>query len=747
MHVINPLKNIHMVHSDTVKKRLQWTFGLFSVLLLSTSMLQAQNKPVITDSYIFFIDGANVLIPSLEGSTANDPLDPTSNNKVFAVKPGNWAESGFIWPEGGRDTSGINMAAVIGENYGESDTLYVRFLSDSSNVGKPVSISMFDSRTGLEYGTDDLPFRLLWQIPDNMSDNTWHSMAIPLPPLSRASLDSAKVGKKLDGSALDVEVDSLLLAQWQMPGAWANGQGVFSTEDPQYKNFDFEAVTKVGVFWDTDQNPGPVYFDYFAIGVPPSQLVDTPPSAVASVGVTNSNGENIVTWPALDGAGGYNVYFSESPITSISASGVQLLGAFAADATREQKHSISAPHPNLAANFTAHYAVTAKSPFGAESTPTQGSVTGELKVAENYGFEMTTEALDSFYGAIENGVMPTGAEVAAFFPDTYTPFTINQQRMYDAGGIENITGDDDLSGKLWVGFGATDKELVFYAEIQDDILVPALSNGTRDTGGAWNYDNYEVGIGNYSPESFIIGSTKPVIPSPAGSVGDDPDYQFRIGFFDNGEGPFVHDSWTLNGEVPFSQTIIDTSVAGQYRMLTILNTTYLTVDGADTPNEAFDFPTGDQVKTYPFNYTINDADATRARESQATWGPRTNSNWYNTPSQWEVIALVGKDAPVYTPTSVEDEEVLPKQVVLNQNYPNPFNPTTTISFTLPATSNVTLEVFNMLGQRVSTLAVNKTMAAGQHSVAFDAANMPSGMYLYRLSTGNFTSTKKMMLLK
>lgn len=737
-----------MVHSDTVKKRLQWTFGLFCALLLTTSALQAQNKPVITDSYIFFIDGANVLIPSLEGATANDPLDPTSSNKVFAVKAGNWAESGFIWPEGGRDTSGIDMSAVIGENYGESDTLYVRFLSDSSNVGKPVSLSMFDSRTGLQYGTDDLPFRLLWQIPDNMSNNAWHTMAIPLPPLTRASLDSAKVGKKLDGSALDVEVDSLLLAQWQMPGAWANGQGVFSTEDPQYKNFDFEAVTKVGVFWDTNQNPGPVYFDYFSIGVPPSQLVDTPPSAVSSVGVTNSGGENLVTWPALEGAGGYNVYFSETPITDITAAGVQFLGAFGPDSPREQKHSLIAPHPNLAADFTSHYAVTAKSPFGAESTPTQGSVTGALKVAENYGFEMTTDALDFFYTAIENGNMPTGAEVAAYFPDTYTPFTIDQNRMYDAGGADLITGDDDLSAKLWLGFGATDKELVFYAEVQDEQLVPPPSNGTRDTGGAWNYDNYEVGIGNYSPESFIIGSTKVTIPSPAGSVGDDPDYQFRIGFFNNGDGPFVHDSWTLNGEVPFSQTIIDTTQAGVYRMLTILNTTYLTIESADTPNEEFDFPTGESVKTYPFNFAVNDADASGSRESQATWGPRTNGNWYNTPSQWEVIALVGKDAPVYTPTSVEEDDVvLPKQVVLNQNYPNPFNPTTTISFTLPTTANVTLEVFNMLGQRVSTLAVNKTMAAGQHSVAFDAANMPSGMYLYRLSTGSFTSTKKMMLLK
>ncbi|MCH8568920.1 MAG: T9SS type A sorting domain-containing protein [Balneolales bacterium] len=83
---------------------------------------------------------------------------------------------------------------------------------------------------------------------------------------------------------------------------------------------------------------------------------------------------------------------------------------------------------------------------------------------------------------------------------------------------------------------------------------------------------------------------------------------------------------------------------------------------------------------------------------------------------------------------------------LSQNYPNPFNPTTNISFTLPETSNVTLEVFNMQGQRVATL-VNSTMSQGSHVVTFDAATLSSGIYLYRLNAGSFTATNKMMLVK
>jgi hypothetical protein len=83
---------------------------------------------------------------------------------------------------------------------------------------------------------------------------------------------------------------------------------------------------------------------------------------------------------------------------------------------------------------------------------------------------------------------------------------------------------------------------------------------------------------------------------------------------------------------------------------------------------------------------------------------------------------------------------------LSQNYPNPFNPTTQIDFSVPQQSTVQLKVYNTLGQLVTTL-VNGNLSAGLHSVTFDARNLASGLYIYRLSAGNFTSVKKMMLLK
>lgn len=83
---------------------------------------------------------------------------------------------------------------------------------------------------------------------------------------------------------------------------------------------------------------------------------------------------------------------------------------------------------------------------------------------------------------------------------------------------------------------------------------------------------------------------------------------------------------------------------------------------------------------------------------------------------------------------------------LDQNYPNPFNPVTTISFTLPEWSEVTLTVYNAIGQRIMTL-VDRQKDAGSHSVTFDASEFASGLYLYRIQAADFDKTRKMMLVK
>jgi hypothetical protein len=88
----------------------------------------------------------------------------------------------------------------------------------------------------------------------------------------------------------------------------------------------------------------------------------------------------------------------------------------------------------------------------------------------------------------------------------------------------------------------------------------------------------------------------------------------------------------------------------------------------------------------------------------------------------------------------------PANFELGQNYPNPFNPSTKVQYTVPATGNVTLSLFNLLGEEVATI-VNETQHAGTYVAEINASRLASGVYFYRLATGSFTATKKMILMK
>jgi hypothetical protein len=104
------------------------------------------------------------------------------------------------------------------------------------------------------------------------------------------------------------------------------------------------------------------------------------------------------------------------------------------------------------------------------------------------------------------------------------------------------------------------------------------------------------------------------------------------------------------------------------------------------------------------------------------------------------------------PTTIEDEIILPKETKLYDNYPNPFNPSTIINYSLKDAGRVSIKVYDILGSEVATL-VNETKPAGTYQVEFNASQLPSGVYIYRMSvgssgkTGGYTASKKMLLVK
>ncbi len=88
----------------------------------------------------------------------------------------------------------------------------------------------------------------------------------------------------------------------------------------------------------------------------------------------------------------------------------------------------------------------------------------------------------------------------------------------------------------------------------------------------------------------------------------------------------------------------------------------------------------------------------------------------------------------------------PDGFVLNQNYPNPFNPSTILSFSIKADANVRLTVYNLVGQSVQVL-VDGYRSAGDYEIVFDATDLPAGVYLYKLQVGDYSSVKRMTLVK
>ncbi|HAX48188.1 MAG TPA: hypothetical protein DCX92_04315 [Bacteroidetes bacterium] len=175
------------------------------------------------------------------------------------------------------------------------------------------------------------------------------------------------------------------------------------------------------------------------------------------------------------------------------------------------------------------------------------------------------------------------------------------------------------------------------------------------------------------------------------------------------------------------------------------NTRNITTPGANYWPDGAGYSNGSFGLYRYGNHTVNDTLAAIMRTT-STYEVRSlfcDPRYFSGAGGWQPVlaALLGNLVGV---NPVNNQ--VPQVYSLSQNYPNPFNPVTNIKFSIPAAGNVKLVIFDILGREVKTL-LNDVKPAGNYVVDFNAAELSSGAYFYRLESGNFVETKKMLLVK
>ncbi|MDP2365663.1 MAG: T9SS type A sorting domain-containing protein [Ignavibacteria bacterium] len=214
-------------------------------------------------------------------------------------------------------------------------------------------------------------------------------------------------------------------------------------------------------------------------------------------------------------------------------------------------------------------------------------------------------------------------------------------------------------------------------------------------------------------------------------------YAFRQGGAASGpflklDGLIIGTSW--NYIVPVELTSFSSSVNGK-------NVTLNWTTATETNNSGFDVERKSANSNWQRIGFVNGNGTTTEKQSYSYADKNLSEGKYS-----YRLKQVDFNGTFEYSNVIEVLVATPNKFELSQNYPNPFNPTTSISFALPQAGNVKLSVYNLLGQEVQTL-INSFMESGSHAVNFEATNLNSGIYLYKLEANGLTSVRKMTLLK
>jgi len=462
--------------------------------------------------------------------------------------------------------------------------------------------------------------------------------------------------------------------------------------------FDPSAISVLQLMGEANAVAGnKIWFDYIWTGNPAIDVIA--PLAPTGVAAINGTYQNLITWidvPNEDNSL-YYVLASANPITSLEDEGLEIVATKIAKGTQIATHLLTAPLVD--ADLTYYYAVYAVDAAGN---------TGALEVTgsvSNTAKGIATIA-PNFTGFAADGLLTEWASIMPI-------------KMYPENGsgtvVNNTTIDNnaDLSVDAWVGF---DADFLYFAfDVEDDVIDIDSTDGET-----WMRDAPDLFIGLYDQKGLKHTGYK---------RGAEPDLHFRFSphqlLLDvTGGGVLTKQGADYIWEEKFPTGYV---VEGRISLDTLAN---------KLKDDRFHPVVGMKI---PIDYSINDADGSR-REGILTLSQANQDASWNDVSRW-VHTWIGDKM-----TDVDGNDLTVNTYGLSQNYPNPFNPSTAINYSIAEAGMVTLKIYNVLGQEILTL-VNANQNAGQYQVKFDASQLSTGLYIYRIQSGNFVDSKKMMLLK
>ncbi len=523
----------------------------------------------------------------------------------------------------------------------------------------------------------------------------------------RAQFGTAAAGKR--GSVFTPAQDGL----WHQ---YALPLRSFITESGT-KPFDSSAIT---VFQFMTENSGiagkMIWITNVWTGNPTLDVI--PPDSAKGLSLASSTYSNIFSWNAVTNKPNvtYNVYVADHPWTDPTDQTVEDIPPYNIQATNVT-HLLRAP--NTDQNLTYYYGVQTKDASGNLSgTSLKGPITTLAQ-----GVPTIAKAPPTNFAA--------DGDISEWISAGIQPFFLSKDHgtahVNENGVIDN---DADCSAKAYLAVDADNLYVAF--DVTDDVVkfdttssldyeqdCPDLFIGLYD----WRGKHHTGLLSGTTPDYHIRFSANRVrldglnvnlmFAYPDG-VNPNPNYAWLQKIIGSG--------YIVEAKIPFTAFV--KARAG---------------DKLFAPTEGM---------RIPIDFEINDRDNKTAadfRDGMLCYSPLNNDNSYVDMWHWTYTWIGNLMQPV---TSVKRVNVAPIKYALLQNYPNPFNPSTVIKYSIEKAGKVSLKVYDLLGREVSTL-VDDNQAAGSYTVTFNTTgrSFSSGVYFYRLESGSFVSTHKLILLK